>query len=78
MHSQSRGRTPLLLLWAGMLTNPTLVVAADPPGRIDFNRDIRPILSNKCFQCHGPDAKDARRTSDSILTKESLDLPNRA
>ena len=28
--------------------------AADP---VDFNRDVRPILSNTCYACHGPDDK---------------------
>ena len=27
---------------------------------IDFNRQIRPILSDKCYFCHGPDAHDIK------------------
>src|SRR2546423_10819616 len=27
---------------------------------IDFNRDIRPLLSDRCFKCHGPD-QNARK-----------------
>ncbi len=41
--------TPLLCLLATTRLN-----AADAP---DFSRDVRPILSQHCFKCHGPDDK---------------------
>ena len=39
--------------------------------QVDFNRDIRPLLSDRCFACHGPDAK-VRKAKLRLDMREEL------
>lgn len=40
------------------------------PSKLDFNRDVKPILSDRCFSCHGPDKKKIK-AGLRLDTKES-------
>ena len=36
------------------------VASQDGAPAPSFNRDIRPLLADRCFACHGPDAEDRK------------------
>jgi Protein of unknown function (DUF1553)/Protein of unknown function (DUF1549)/Planctomycete cytochrome C/Concanavalin A-like lectin/glucanases superfamily len=68
------GRSVLLMLglMAGLdIPGESFALASEPSPakKVDFNYQIRPILSDKCFNCHGPDA-GKRKAGLRLDTKE--------
>src|SRR5437867_3901248 len=57
----------LLLVACGLQS-----LAAKPPEKVSYNRDIRPVLSDKCFFCHGPDANKRKGKLRLDIREEAL------
>jgi hypothetical protein len=51
--------------------------SAAEPDRVSFNRDVRPIMSDTCFRCHGPD-RNARKAEMRLDLREEATRPTRA
>jgi hypothetical protein len=60
-----------LLLCAPLLLTVAAGSAAEPQ-RVNFTRDIRPILSDACYECHGPSAKDRKAELRLDIRAEAL------
>src|ERR1043165_5431407 len=45
-------------------------VSAGAADKLQYNRDVRPILAENCFACHGPDS--ASRKADLRLDKREI------
>lgn len=67
---------PAISTALGLLALGVGAAFAAPPGGIQFNRDIRPILAQNCFPCHGPD--NAARKANLRLDRRDIALESEA
>ena len=69
----------LLLVLAGALRSEE--PARKPAGPLEYNRDVRPILSGNCFRCHGPDPKprqaDLRLDLRDVAVRKKAIVPGK-
>src|SRR5690606_35088427 len=71
MESMNTSRPELGFLLSMLLLIPAAARAQTPTKTVDFDLDIKPLLSDRCFVCHGPDAVQ-RSTHLRLDTREGL------
>ena len=70
-HPRRRAACPA---FAAMIFCLCAVATASDSTPIQFNRDIRPVISERCYTCHGPD-KSNRKTKMHFDTEEGAFTP---
>src|SRR5258708_11530540 len=63
-------RCASLIVWAFLLGG---LLPAQVPAKVDFARDVQPILRNHCIECHGP----SQQMRGLRLDRRRDALPNR-
>src|SRR5262245_14190789 len=64
------GRNRALLVWQVLLSTLTLSPVLGATDHVSFNRDVRPILSENCYACHGP-AQHQRKAKVRLDVREA-------
>jgi hypothetical protein len=70
MRQCSFGKLADCLAAGCLLLTLSAVASGQEPEKLQYNRDIRPILAENCFACHGPDS--AARKADLRLDKREV------